>query len=287
MRWDPSPIAFTLSLGGQQWPIYWYGLLFAATFVYGLFIFRFMYRLEGKPPDDVYDLVLTVIAGTLIGARLGHVLFYEPTLYISQPWKILAVWEGGLASHGAVIGILLAVWVYSRLRPDQGFLWICDRIGLSVPLSGCLIRIGNFLNSEILGRPADVPWAVVFARVDPVPRHPVQLYEALCYLVIFVLQFRYYVRRRGDVPQGYLFGRFFVLVFGARFVLEFFKEHQASFASGWAITVGQWLSVPVVAAGLILMRWSRRRSLAAQAGHQRSRSPKFARLSCDSDQGRE
>lgn len=197
--------------------------------------------------------MLAVIAGTLIGARIGHVLFYDPVFYFSRPWKILAIWEGGLASHGAVIGILLAVWIYSRIRKDQGFFWICDRIGLSVPLSGCLIRIGNFFNSEILGRPADIPWAVVFARIDDVPRHPVQLYEAACYLAIFLLQFSYYRNHRGKIPQGYLFGRFFVLVFGVRFVLEFFKEHLAVFDSAGSLTMGQWLSIPAIAAGMVLV----------------------------------
>lgn len=253
MTWNLSPVAFTLTLGAMRWPVYWYGLFFASTFVYGIFIFRYLYRREGKPPDDVFDLVLAVIAGTLLGARLGHVLFYDPVLYLTHPWKILAVWEGGLASHGAVIGIVLAVWLYSRTRQDQSFLWICDRIGLAVPLSGFLIRIGNFFNSEILGRPSEVPWTVVFTRIDDLPRHPVQLYEALCYLVIFLLQFAYYRDRRGNVAEGYLFGRFFVLVFGSRFILEFFKEYQASFESGWSLTMGQWLSIPAVAAGMVLM----------------------------------
>ncbi len=253
MTWTFSPVAFTLAIGAIHRPVHWYGLFFASTFVCGIFIFRWMYRLEGRPPHDVYDLVLVVIGGTLIGARLAHVLFYDPGYYLRHPWKIAAVWEGGLASHGAVLGILVAVWIYSRTKPDQGFLWICDRIGLSVPLSGCLIRIGNFLNSEILGRPADVPWGVVFARIDDIPRHPVQLYEALCYLVIFLVQFGYYRARHGRIPEGYLFGSFFILVFGSRFVLEFFKEHQTSFESGWSWTLGQWLSLPAVMTGIFLV----------------------------------
>lgn len=256
MTWNVSPVAFTLHLGAIHWPVYWYGLLFASTFVYGVLIFRYLYRLEGRPPDDVYDLILAVIAGTLIGARLGHVLFYDPWFYLTHPVQILAIWKGGLASHGAVIGILIAVWWYARHKTDQSFLWICDRIGLAVPLSGCLIRIGNFFNSEILGRPADVPWAIVFARVDDVPRHPVQLYEALCYLLIFLTQLACYRSRSGKIPDGYLFGRFFVFVFGARFVLEAFKEHQAAFESGWGFSMGQWLSIPAFVAGLTLMRRS-------------------------------
>jgi prolipoprotein diacylglyceryl transferase len=258
MMWDISPVAFTISLNAFKWPVYWYGLFFAATVVWGILIFRYMYRQEGRPVDQVYDLVLSVIAGTAVGARLGHVLLYDPVLYLTHPWKILYVWEGGLASHGAVIGILAGVYLYSRIHPDQPFLWICDRIGMSVPLSGCLIRIGNFFNSEILGKPTDLPWAVVFARVDMIPRHPVQLYEALCYLLIFLAQFRFYFRHKGASPEAYLFGRFFILVFGARFVLEFFKVEQAAFASGWPLTMGQWLSIPAVLMGVYLVWRSRR-----------------------------
>jgi len=256
--WDLSPVAFELGFGGHRWPIYWYGLFFASTFLYGTLAFRYLYRLAGKPEDHVYDLVVTVIAGTVLGARLGHVLLYNPLYYLSHPWKILMVWEGGLASHGAVIGILLAVYLYSRCRPDQSFLWVCDRIGLLVPFSGFLIRTGNFFNSEILGTPTDLPWAVVFARVDWVPRHPVQLYEAGCYLLAFVLQLSYFRAHRDHLSPGNLFGRFFVLIFGSRFFMEFFKEGQAAYESGWAITLGQWLSIPAMLVGVVLIRRSLR-----------------------------
>ncbi|QSA96633.1 prolipoprotein diacylglyceryl transferase [Methylococcus sp. EFPC2] len=259
MIWDLSPIAVTLRLGGYTLPVHWYGLFFASTFVYGTLIFRYLYRREHRPPDQVYDLVLTVITGTVVGARLGHVLLYAPGYYLSQPWKILAVWEGGLASHGALVGIIVAVWLYAKFAVNQPFLWLCDRIGMTVPLSGCLIRIGNFFNSEILGTPTDLPWGVVFARIDGVPRHPVQLYEALCYLLIFALQFRFYLRHGNAPPPGELFGRFFVTVFGTRFLLEFFKEGQASFEAGWTITMGQWLSIPAVVAGILLVYSARRR----------------------------
>jgi prolipoprotein diacylglyceryl transferase len=254
MTRDISPVAFTINLGSIHFPVYWYGLLFASTFVYGTLIFRWMYRREGRPEDEVYDLVLYVIGGTVLGARLGHILFYQPGYYLAHPWKILAVWEGGLASHGAVAGILLGVWLYSRRATRQSFLWVCDRIGMTVPFSGCLIRLGNFFNSEILGRPAEVPWAVVFARVDSLPRHPVQLYESLSYLLIFLFQFRCYWKRGDAGPDGYLFGRFFALVFGARFFLEFFKEGQADFEAGWTLTLGQWLSLPAVLLGVYLIR---------------------------------
>lgn len=260
MVWDVSPIAFTIDLGSFHYPVRWYGLFFAATFVYGTLFFQYLFRREGKPVDEVYDLVLWVIGGTVVGARLGHVLFYNPAYYLSHPLKVLAVWEGGLASHGAVLGILAGVWLYSRRASDQTFLWVCDRIGMAVPLSGCLIRMGNFFNSEILGLPTDRPWAVVFARIDALPRHPVQLYEAACYLLIFLLQFHYYLRRGMNDPEGILFGRFLALVFGARFFLEFFKEGQAVFESGWPLTLGQYLSLPAVLLGVYIIRQAQPRS---------------------------
>lgn len=258
MIWDIDPVAVTITVGNHSWPVFWYGLFFASTFIYGTLIFRWLYVRAGKPEDQVYDLVLTVIAGTVIGARLGHTMIYNPEFYLTHPWRILFVWKGGLASHGAVVGILLSVWLYSRWRPDQSFLWICDRIGMAVPLSGCLIRIGNFFNSELLGRQTDVPWAVVFSRVDLVPRHPVQLYEALCYLLIFIAQFRFYLRNQDDLPLGNLFGRFFVFIFGARFVMEFFKEEQTAYNIGLPMNMAQLLSIPAILAGVALIAWSKR-----------------------------
>jgi prolipoprotein diacylglyceryl transferase len=253
MIWDISPIAFSLTVANTTLSVRWYGLFFASTFIYGIFIFRYMFGREARPKDDVYDLVLFVIVGTVMGARLGHVLLYNPQYYFTNPIKIVAVWEGGLASHGAVLGILIAVWLYSRQAVNQSFLWVCDHIGLAVPLSGCLIRIGNFFNSEILGTPTDLPWGVIFARVDSIPRHPVQLYEALCYLIAFIFQFSYYLPRGNTGPSGYLFGRFFIFIFGTRFFMEFFKEEQVSYQTDFILNLGQWLSIPAVLFGFYLV----------------------------------
>lgn len=253
MIWDVSPIAFTLPLGFMEVQVRWYGLLFASTFLYGLLFFRAIYRWESRPEDDVYALVSWVIGGSLVGGRLGHCLFYDPVWYLTHPLEMFKVWEGGLASHGAVLGILLGVYIHSRTTENQRFIWICDRIGMSVPLSGCLIRIGNFFNSEIVGTPADVGWAVVFSRIDMTPRHPVQLYESACYLIIFLFQLRYYLRHKGATPTGLLTGNFFIAVFGARFFLEFFKENQAAFTTQVPLSVGQLLSVPAVALGAYLV----------------------------------
>lgn len=254
MLWDATPIAFTLSWGGFQWPVHWYGLMFAGAFAYGILFFQYLYRREGRPPDEVHDLALYFMIGTVLGARLGHVLLYDPVFYLSHPGEILKVWQGGMASHGALVGILAGIYLYSLTAKGISFLWIADRIGMAVPIAGVLIRIGNFINSEILGRPTDMPWGVVFARVNMVPRHPVQLYESLCYLLIFLILFRDYRRKLDRLPQGWLLGRSLVLIFSARFVLEAFKEGQAVFESGWPLTMGQLLSIPAVLAGLYLTR---------------------------------
>lgn len=255
MDWSISPIALTLSWHDITWPVRWYGLFFACTFVYGLSLFRWIYRREGKKEDEVYDLVLLVIAGTLIGARLGFVLFYDPVYFLAHPLEILYVWKGGLASHGAVLGILISLWMYARCYPDHSFLWLCDRIGMAVPLSGCVIRLGNFFNSELYGIPAgNIPWAVRFLRVDDIPRHPVQLYESLAYLLIFLYQWDAYRRCGAGDRKGLLFGNFLVMVYGMRILLEFFKPEQARWLiNHLPLTMGQMLSFPLVITGAVLV----------------------------------
>lgn len=260
LHWDASPIALTLAWRDIHWPVHWYGLLFAGAFVYGIVFFQYLYRLEGRRQDEVYDLALYFMLGTLFGARLGHALFYDPVFYFTHPLEILKVWQGGMASHGALIGILTGIYLYSRSVKGATFLWVADRIGMAVPISGVLIRTGNFVNSEILGRPTDMPWGVVFSRVDPLARHPVQLYESFCYLLIFLVLFRDYRRSRNHQQDGWLLGRALILIFCARFLLENFKEGQAVFESGWPLTVGQLLSLPAILAGFSLLYRSARRA---------------------------
>lgn len=251
--WNADPIA--VSIGPLS--IHWYGLFFAAAFVVGLQIMGRMFVREGRDKNDLDSLLAFVVIGTLVGARLGHCLLYDPAYYLSNPLDILKVWEGGLASHGGVVGILLAVWAFARTR-KFAFLWLLDRIAVPAVLGGAFIRVGNFMNSEIVGMPTIVSWAVIFERVDPLPRHPVQLYEAGAYLLIFAVLFLVYqvegLRRR----QGLLAGTFLVLVFAARFVLELYKMPQAAYEYGQFLTVGQWLSVPCVLAGFWLLVRARR-----------------------------
>lgn len=208
-----------------------------------------IYEKEKKPQKDLESLTITMIIGTVVGARLGHCLFYDPIGYLSNPITILKVWEGGLASHGAALGILISIWYYVRKRKNFTFLWVMDRIVIVVALAGFLIRTGNFFNSEILGAPAKVPWAIIFSRIDLTPRHPAQLYEAITYLIIFIYLFLSYRKHKGFIPSGKLFGLFLILVFGARFIIEFFKDIQEPFEKGLPLDMGQLLSIPFIIAG--------------------------------------
>lgn len=252
--WNADPVA--VSIGPLS--VHWYGLLFAAAFIAGLQIMGRMFAREGRDRNDLDSLLAFVVIGALVGARLGHCLLYDPAHYLANPLDILKVWEGGLASHGGVVGIVLAVWAYARTR-RYAFLWLLDRIAVPAVLGGAFIRVGNFMNSEIVGMPTIVSWAVIFERLDPLPRHPVQLYEAAAYLAIFAVLFPTWRQEGLRRRQGLLTGLFLVLVFAARFVLEFYKMPQAAYEYGQFLTVGQWLSVPCVLAGswLLIRAWRR------------------------------
>ena len=244
--WNMNPEIF--SLGSIH--VRWYGLLFALGFIVGFQIMAKIFQTEGKSQKDLEALTIYMIIGTVVGARLGHCLFYEPGFYLSNPIEILKIWNGGLASHGAAIGILIALYFYTKSRPRISYLWILDRVVIVVALAGCFIRMGNFFNSEILGKASNLPWAIIFARVDQVPRHPAQLYESLIYCAIAIYLILRYFRQKSEVPKGVLFGIFLVTVFSARFLIEFIKENQASFESALALNMGQILSIPFIILGV-------------------------------------
>jgi prolipoprotein diacylglyceryl transferase len=231
----------------------WYGILFALGFIVGFFIVRWMFRIERKPEADLDRLLLYLLVGTIVGARLGHCLFYDPAYYLSNPLEIIKVWKGGLASHGGGIGVFLALYLYSRKHKDQPYLWVLDRVAVPTALAGSFIRLGNLFNSEILGVQTDVPWAFIFARVDRVPRHPAQLYESLSYLLIFLLLLWLYNRFREKTPPGLLIGVFLVSVFTARIAIEFVKVRQAAFGEALPLSMGQLLSIPMILAGAWLV----------------------------------
>lgn len=256
IHWSADPEIFRIG------PVVlrWYSLCFLVTFVLGFFIMRRMFRLEEKSAKDLDSLVNHMVLGTLIGARLGHCLFYDPVFYLTNPIEIFKIWRGGLASHGAAIGIFAALYLYARNRPDQSYLWILDRIVVTVALGGFFIRIGNFFNSEIYGTATTLPWAIVFSNVDAVPRHPAQLYESFAYGLIFLLLYAAYSRQRARTPQGLLLGMFLVSVFSFRVVVEFVKVRQAAYGHGFPLSVGQWLSVPLVILGIVLLVYALRKS---------------------------
>lgn len=249
MIWNASPQIFTIG----NFEIRWYGLLFASSFLFGYRILRKMFILEKKPEADLEQLFVAMFLGTTLGARLGHCFFYEPEYFLTHPLEILMIWKGGLASHGAAVGILIALYFFSKKKNYATWLWTVDRIVVAVALGGSLIRLGNFMNSEIIGKKTDLPWAVVFAHIDSFPRHPTQLYESFLYFLIFILLFSIYKKKQGHLSDGFLTGLFFVLVFTTRFFVEFLKENQVAFEEKMALNMGQILSIPSILFGLFLI----------------------------------
>jgi prolipoprotein diacylglyceryl transferase len=265
ITWNVDPEIFSIG----QLSIRWYGLLFASAFLSGYLVFSRFLTAERLSSEMLDQLLIYIAIGTVIGARLGHCFFYEPDYFLQNPIEILKIWKGGLASHGAAIGILLALWLYIR-KYKLSFLWLIDRIVIVVALGGAFIRLGNLFNSEIYGLPTDLPWGFEFVRdklYDPntgeilatVPRHPTQLYEALSYILIFVILLTFYRKRYMNVRDGYIFGVFMILLFSARFFIEFVKNDQVAFEAGMQFNMGQLLSLPFILAGVLMILWTKSR----------------------------
>ena len=255
INWDVSPEIF--SFGFVK--IRWYGLLFVLGFIVGYEILRKIFLNEGKTLKQLDSLIITMLISTVIGARLGHCLFYNPAYYFEDPIRFLQIWQGGLASHGGAFGILIGLWIFTkRHAPHITMPWILDRIVIAIPLAGTLIRIGNFINSEIIGTPSDLPWAVVFQRIDMIPRHPAQLYEAACYFCIFLFLFFRYKTKKGKLIQWETFGLFLTMLFSARFIIEFVKRVQVDYEATWLLDTGQLLSLPFIIAGIVFLYLSRK-----------------------------
>lgn len=354
--WSPKP--YIVDLGFTE--LRWYGLLFAMGFIISQQIMFYIFKKEGKSERQVEVLTLYMVIATIVGARLGHVLFYEPVKYLSNPIDILKVWEGGLASHGGAVGILLALYLFSRKYKDISYLWILDRIVIVVAITATLIRTGNFVNSEIIGIPTEKSFGVVFGRdaesriaymtsaieevsiekaslenIDlelrtessypikltvaynskndleqvkrfsenqlaakladtkitehfefpnqvnfeyaeedglifattygnGIPRHASQLYEGISYFLLFIILFLLWNRNRSALADGRLFGIFLVTGFGLRFLYEFIKENQVAFEDDLSLNMGQWLSIPLVLAGIYFVI----KSIQAEKGTQ-------------------
>lgn len=245
--WDVNPEIFRIG----SFAVRWYGLLFASSFLFGYIILNRVFKNENLKQEVLDRLTVYMAVGVVIGARLGHCFFYEPSYYLSNPIEILKIWQGGLASHGAAIGILIALWLFVR-KEKKDYTWVIDRIAIVVALSGFFIRMGNLMNSEIYGVETNLPWGFVFLRNgETAPKHPTQIYEGLAYLLIFFLLHRLYWRKKGEHIQGLLISLLMILVFTARFFIEFLKEDQVAFESTMKLNMGQWLSIPFVLAGAI------------------------------------
>lgn len=255
IHWSFDPIL--ISIGSLS--IRWYGVLFVAAFVVGQALLARIFRAEGAPPENAERLLLYSLVGTIIGARLAHCLFYDPQHYLAHPLAMLRIWEGGLASHGGAVGMLLGLWLGGRAnRPHLPFLWLIDRVTIPAAFGAVFVRAANFLNSEIVGVPTSGRWGVVFESVDQLPRHPAQLYEAAMYLIIGCVLWGIYRRFGKRTPPGLLFGLFMLLVFSVRVAVEFYKVPQAAYESGQVLSVGQYLSLPFLALGAVFIGKSRR-----------------------------
>lgn len=249
--WSASPELIDFSSFGLNYAIRWYSLLFALAFIVSFQIMNRVFVAENKPLKDLDLLTILMVGGTILGARFGHVFFYEWDAYKHDLLSIFRIWEGGLASHGAAIGIFIGILLFWKLKKGYRLMWIADRISVVVAISAVFVRLGNFMNSEIYGVATEVPWAIVFERVDLIPRHPTQLYEALAYLAIFVCMRMNF--EAWKLQPGKLFGFLLTTVFGARFFIEFVKVNQEAVATGLPINMGQVLSIPVVLIGLFLL----------------------------------
>jgi prolipoprotein diacylglyceryl transferase len=265
--WTMTPEIFT----GLKTPNL-YGILFVTGLVIGYFVVKQMFKKEGIKDDVLDKLVMYMVIGTIVGARLGHVLFYGPYYdevidgrlvegYFSHPLDIFKVWQGGLASHGAAIAILIGLYTFSKYTVKKPFLWILDRISAPTAMGAVFIRLGNLVNHEIVGHPTDVPWAFKFHNYwnssikafDATPRHPAQLYESICYLISFgILMFLFWKRDAWKKP-GFVFGTFLVLIFGTRLIVEFFKLGQTARDEVLFLNTGQLLSIPFIIVGIVLI----------------------------------
>ena len=259
INWNLDPVIFWIT---ESFPLKYYGLFFMIGILLAFYVEKRIYAKENIPIENLDKLFIYVVVGILLGARLGHCLFYDPSYYFANPLEILLpikkigdsyqfIGFQGLASHGGTIGVLIAIGIYCK-KYKTNFLSVLDKISIVAPIVAAFIRFGNFMNSEIYGKPTNGNWGVVFQRDDLIPRHPTQLYEAFSYLLIFGILVLIYKKKK-EKSNGLILGLALVLIFLARFIIEFFKENQVDFESGMLINMGQILSVPFIIIGLILI----------------------------------
>lgn len=258
--WNPDPVAFYLG----EMPVRYYSLLLTGGFLLGYFFARFVYKRENVDRYVLESFGIWLIIGIIVGGRLGHCLVYEFDYYIQRPLEIFLPWEGtmgkdakftgfkGFSSHGWIAGLFLAIYINSRIQKIS-WLWVVDRFALLGLLPGALVRIGNLMNSEMVGTPTQLPWAFIFTKIDDIPRHPAQLYESLFYLLFFLGLFIYYLRKTNSLPNGTYLGIVLTVVFVFRFFIEFIKMDQVPSEASMSLNFGQWLSLPFIVVGLLLI----------------------------------
>ena len=264
--WDANPELF--HIGGCA--VRWYSLLFVSGFILGFFIFQWFFKREKLDPRILDSLLVTLIVGTIVGARLGHCLFYQPDYYLGS-WEgfleIFMPWEGGLASHGGTIALFIAMWWFAHKygkRHGFDFVWLVDHLSIAVCFAATFIRLGNLFNSEIYGGVTNLPWGFVFVRNgETEPHHPTQLYEALSYLILGLVLLAIYKYRSEKTWRGTFIGLFLIGCFGSRFLIEFIKNDQVDFEAGMALNMGQILSIPFVLLGIGFLVYAYKKKLPA------------------------
>lgn len=248
--WDVDPVIFSNGLTEVRY----YGLAWTLAFLAGAIMFYNYTRKDGYSDKVFVWLFFLSFFLTITGSRAGHCLFYDPVYYLAHPGEILKMSEGGMASHGAAMGLLAALLIASKVNRIP-YLWTLDRVMMPVALGGALVRIGNLMNSEIYGTATDAPWGFIFVRAgETVPKHPTQIYEAICYLLVFILlTWLYYRRHTARKYPGFLFGAGLTGIFLSRFLIEFIKNPQTGFEGNMTLNMGQWLSIPFILAGIYMI----------------------------------
>jgi prolipoprotein diacylglyceryl transferase len=255
ITWNVNPEVFSGFI-----TVRWYGLMFAIGFLVGYEIVARMFKHEGAPERWLGILLIYVVVATIVGARLGHVFFYEWDIYRANPIRILYIWEGGLASHGGTIAIIIAIFIFSWRVTKRNPLWTFDRLVVATALVAGLIRLGNLFNSEIYGTATTLPWGFMFVRsrewhelYEGMAVHPTQIYEALCYFALFGLLMWMYWKKNAEERPGLIFGVFLIGIFLPRFLIEFIKNDQVAREATMTLNIGQQLSIPFILLGVILV----------------------------------
>ena len=277
VHWHVDPAI--LHIGNFE--LRWYSILFVSGFILGWFIFKWFFQREKIDTKLLDPLLYTLLICTIVGARLGHCLFYQPDYYLGSWagfWEIFMPWKGGLASHGGTIALLLGMWWFARhygRKHDFDFVWLLDHLAIAVAFAGAFIRFGNLFNSEIYGNVTNLPWGFIFElRGETEPKHPTQLYEGFTYLLLGFALIGLYWKKLDKMYRGEFIGIFLLVCFGSRFLIEFIKEPQVEFEKTMALNMGQLLSIPFIILGIFFLVWAFKKKIPARAVHAEPGKPK-------------